>query len=62
MADCNNKIECPCTYPGCSRKGKCCECLRYHLDNNELPACCFPEDVEKNFDRSFELFCQINNK
>jgi hypothetical protein len=56
------KKECPCTYPGCSRKGKCCECVKYHRKNNELPACFFPENVEKNYDRSAELFCQINMK
>ncbi len=57
-----NKAKCNCTYPGCSRKGKCCECLRHHLANNELPACCFPEDVEAGFDRSFDMFCQIHMK
>jgi len=24
--------------------------------HNELPACCFPADVEKTYDRSFERF------
>ncbi|MBR9691316.1 cytosolic protein [Candidatus Woesearchaeota archaeon] len=63
--ECNieeNKKNCNCTYPGCPRKGKCCECLSYHLSNDELPACCFPADVEKTFDRSFEKFCEINMK
>jgi len=32
---------CPCTYPGCPRKGICCECIKYHLENDELSACCF---------------------
>ncbi|MEO0185008.1 MAG: DUF6485 family protein [candidate division WOR-3 bacterium] len=57
--ECNldkNKKECPCTYNPCSRKGKCCDCLRYHLRHNELPACCFPPDIEKTYDRSFERF------
>jgi len=56
------KKECSCTYPGCPRKGKCCECVKHHRQNNELPACFFPENVEKNYDRSAELFCQLNLK
>ena len=58
---CDNKVDCTCTYPGCPRKGKCCECLKYHLDNKELPGCCFPKDVEKTYDRSFKKFCEINS-
>ena len=41
-----NKAECNCTYEPCSRKGVCCECIRYHWDSGELPACFFPDDVE----------------
>ena len=51
-----NKASCNCTYEPCSRKGKCCECLRYHLASNELPACCFSPKTEKTYDRSFERF------
>ena len=51
-----NLEDCPCTYPGCDKKGKCCDCLKYHLARNELPACCFSEEAEKTFDRSFEMF------
>ncbi|MBU3956959.1 cytosolic protein [Patescibacteria group bacterium] len=64
MAECKieeNLKDCPCTYPGCSRKGKCCDCLKYHLGRNELPACCFSPEVEKTFDRSFERFVKINS-
>ena len=53
-----NKIECNCTYP-CEKKGICCECIQKHLKNRELPACCFPEDVEKTYDRSFEIFARL---
>jgi hypothetical protein len=28
-----NMNFCSCSYPGCSRKGICCECLQYHLQN-----------------------------
>ena len=58
--DCSNKRDCACTYPGCPRHGKCCECLAYHLSNKQLPACCFPPEVEKTYDRSFAKFCETN--
>lgn len=51
-----NKAECTCTWAGCSRKGVCCECLKYHWKNGELPACVFPPEVEKTYDRSIERF------
>jgi len=51
-----NKEKCNCTYEPCSRKGICCECLRYHREANELPACFFPPDVEKTYDRSIQAF------
>jgi hypothetical protein len=54
-----NLEKCNCTYPSCPRKGKCCECIAYHLKYNELPACVFPDDVEKTYDRSFERFVQV---
>jgi hypothetical protein len=25
----------------------------------ELPACCFPDDVERTYDRNFERFAQL---
>ena len=51
-----NLEACPCTYPDCSRKGICCECLRYHLTRKELPACCFSQEVEKTHNRSIKMF------
>ncbi len=60
--ECNqekNLANCNCTYEPCSRKGICCECISYHLRMRELPACCFPDDVERTFNRSFELFAQL---
>jgi hypothetical protein len=54
-----NVKNCPCTYPNCDKKGICCECIRYHLARKELPACCFPSEVEKTFDRSFEKFIEV---
>ena len=53
-----NLKDCTCTYSGCERKGKCCECLRYHLAHRQLPACCFPADAERTYDRSFRKFIE----
>ena len=55
----NNLNRCNCSYEGCPRQGICCDCLRYHLSNHELPACCFPEAVERTYNRSFERFAQL---
>lgn len=60
--ECNetrNRNRCNCSYEPCSRKGICCDCLAYHLRSRELPACCFPDDVERTYDRSFELFARL---
>jgi hypothetical protein len=65
MRTCNiekNKINCNCTYEPCNKKGICCECIRYHFSNGELPACFFPDDVEKTYDRSIENFIRAYQK
>jgi len=51
-----NLKVCNCTYEPCSRKGVCCECIAYHRRAGELPACYFPDDVERTFDRSIARF------
>ena len=53
-----NKENCICTY-SCSKKGICCECIKYHLANRELPACCFSKEAEATYDRSFEHFVKL---
>ena len=61
MVECSiekNKIDCNCSYP-CEKKGICCECLRYHKSRDEFPACFFPDDVEKTYNRSIENFIRI---
>ena len=61
--ECNieaNLEKCNCTYEPCSRKGKCCECIRYYLSMDELPACAFPPDVERTYDRSFTRFVNLH--
>ena len=60
--ECNqnkNLNKCNCTYEPCSRKGMCCECITYHLRSRQLPACCFPKEVEQTYDRSFERFADL---
>jgi len=54
-----NKAKCPCTYEPCSRKGKCCDCISYHLELGELPGCVFPPEVEKTYDRSIARFVEV---
>jgi hypothetical protein len=55
-----NKSACNCTYRPCARKGKCCQCIAYHLRFEELPACCFTSEVERTYDRSFAGFARIH--
>ncbi|MBC7319043.1 hypothetical protein H5T89_00155 [bacterium] len=62
MRECNvnrNLKRCNCSYEPCSRKGICCECIAYHRSNGELPACYFPEDVERTYDRSIARFISL---
>ncbi|GAB4305607.1 MAG: DUF6485 family protein [Promethearchaeota archaeon] len=63
--DCNverNLRDCGCTYPSCSRKGKCCECVKYHRSHGELPGCFFPPAAEKTYDRSIEYFLRVHGQ
>jgi len=55
----SNSKRCNCSYEPCSRKGVCCDCVSYHLRSRELPACFFPADAERTFDRSFEHFARL---
>jgi hypothetical protein len=57
-----NLARCNCTYEPCSRKGRCCECIAYHLKLGELPACLFPPEVERTYDRSIERFVSLKRK
>lgn len=51
-----NKAQCNCTYEPCGRKGYCCECLAYHIEREELPACYFSVKTESTYDRSINNF------
>ncbi len=53
-----NLSKCTCSYPGCERKGMCCECIRHHREAKEIPACLFPPEAEKTFDRSVRKFVE----
>lgn len=54
-----NLEHCNCSYEPCPRKGHCCECLQYHLKSRQLPGCCFSNEAERTFDRSFEHFARL---
>lgn len=54
-----NLEHCNCSYEPCPRKGNCCECLQYHLQSRQLPGCCFSNEAERTFDRSFEHFARL---
>ncbi|MFW5887004.1 MAG: DUF6485 family protein [Bacteroidota bacterium] len=59
--ECNkskNLSRCNCSYP-CSRKGNCCECIAYHRRAGELPACYFPNDAERTYDRSIDYYLKV---
>lgn len=60
--ECQNKERnlqnCNCTYT-CGKKGLCCECISYHRSMNQLPACYFPDDAEKTYDRSIRYFVKL---
>ncbi len=53
-----NSKNCSCTYSGCPRKGVCCDCIKYHLASNEIPACLFSKEAEKTYDRSIKKFIE----
>ena len=55
-----NLKNCSCTYFGCPRKGICCECIAYHRQRKELPACYFSKEAEKVFDRSIDYFIKTH--
>ena len=50
-----NKQSCNCSYP-CDKKGICCECISYHKSRGEVPACFFPDEVERTYNRTIENF------
>ncbi|MDD3567052.1 MAG: DUF6485 family protein [Bacteroidales bacterium] len=57
----SNLSGCNCSYL-CSRKGVCCDCIAYHRKMGQLPACYFPDDIERGYDRSIDNFIRIYNE
>lgn len=51
-----NRKACPCSHRECSRHGLCCQCVEYHREKRQLPACFFTAEEEKTLDRSLEFF------
>lgn len=51
-----NKIDCTCTATTCLSRGVCCDCIRYHREQNEVPGCLFPIAAERSYDRSIANF------
>ena len=66
MNECHQKKNldqrCNCTYEPCPRKGICCDCLDYHRKRGELPACYFPPEVERTYDRSIRCLMALNHE
>ena len=50
----NQSATCNCT-ASCGNHAKCCECIAYHRDLGEFPACFFSAKAEKTWDRSLAM-------
>ena len=57
----SNLSGCTCTYD-CERRGKCCQCVRYHRDKGAIPACFFNAEYEKTYDRSVANFLRMHGR
>lgn len=57
-----NKIDCTCTATTCSKRGVCCDCVRYHREKGEIPGCFFSAAAERTWDRSIANFVKLNSK
>jgi hypothetical protein len=55
-----NKTVCTCTYAGCERRGRCCECVTYHRTRKQIPGCFFTREGEASYDRSIKRFVMEN--
>lgn len=52
-----NASHCTCTY-SCDKHALCCECLHYHRQRDELPACYFTKEEERTYNRSIAFYVQ----
>ena len=53
-----NKNRCNCSY-SCDFNGVCCDCIANHRKKKQLPACYFPNDEERKYDRSIENYIRL---
>jgi len=56
----SNFSKCNCGFD-CDKKGICCECLVYHRQKQELPACYFSDKVAGSHDRSITTYLKEKN-
>lgn len=56
-----NLKGCTCS-AACTNRGICCECVRHHRENGQIPGCFFPADAEKTHNRSIEYFIEVMSK
>ncbi len=57
-----NKLGCTCTYTSCHNRGICCDCVRSHRENGEIPGCFFTAAGEATYDRSIANFIKVMSK
>ena len=55
----DNLQECTCSATKCKNRGICCECVRHHRENGQIPGCFFPKSAELKHDRSIEYFVEV---
>ena len=48
VGELKRRHPCPCVVIDCPFKGTCCICIRNHLEDGTLPACCLPPVKERN--------------
>jgi len=56
---CRNVKECACPKTTCPNHGLCCNCIKKHRENDQLPYCLFPEkdkSVEHYYSKLQERF------
>jgi len=54
-----DKIRCNGTFEPWPEKHTCCECLHYHRQNDEVPACYFTKGLERTYGRSINNYFKM---
>ena len=63
--ECNkqdNLAECTCSVIKCKNRGICCQCVKHHRENGQIPGCFFPKSAELKHNRSIEYFVEVWSK